>query len=136
MKKQITILALLKYLLAIVSGFIVIIVLSSIFARLQVMIYPRSSVSMYRSTDLTGLDEINFVIRAAYVCLSCIIGGIITKLIGRRLILNVIVGIAVTVLITWTALRMNLFHPVWFWITLIIFITPSLVLGYRIMKNK
>ncbi len=127
----------LKYLLAVVSGFIVIIVLSSILARLQVMIYPRSSVSMYRSTGLTGLDEINFVIRVAYVCLSCIIGGIITTLIGRRLILNVIVGIAVTVLICCTALRMDLFHPVWFWIALIIFITPSVVLGYRFVKiNK
>lgn len=123
-------------LLSVLLGLMVIVVLSSILAHLQVVIYPRASMSMYRRTDLTGLDIINFIIRVMYVCLSCTIGGMLTALIGRSRVLNIIVGIIMTIFLTCAALKLGVFHPIWFWIVLIIFITPSVLLGYKIVKKR
>lgn len=135
MKKQITISALLRNLLAILTGFVIIFVLSSILAHLQVKIYPRSGLSaMTGRTDLTELDTLNLAIRVAYVCLCCTVSGVVTTLIGRSLAANLIVGIGMTLFITVAALQMKLFHPVWYWVALIIFITPSVFLGFLWMK--
>ena len=123
-----------RKLLSILLGFVVIMLLGSILAHLHQIIYPRSY-SMAGHTDLTGLDIINFIIKAAYICLCCTLGGMITTLVGRSHTSNLIIGIILTVLITWTGIRQFQFQPIWFFIALIIFITPSVLLGYKIMKK-
>jgi hypothetical protein len=119
--------------LSILLGLLVIDLLGALFVLTQTRIYPR-----YPETIgyISRADVIFLVIKLSYVCLSCAVGGMLTAFVGRSRTANIIVGILMTALVVISGFRVKTFYPMSFWMTLIILITPFVVLGYEFVSSR
>lgn len=120
-----------KKILSIIIGFGTIGLLSSIFAKIQGIIFP-ASLLLFNQDTWSFSDIIQLVVKLACVYLSCIAGGIVTSLCGGRNREQYIIGISIMLVVIW--LWINAIHPFWFWALLLMGILPCILIVAK-MKN-
>lgn len=118
-----------KKILSTIIGFGTIGLLSSLFAKIQGIVFP-TSMKLFDQVTWTSDDNIQLIIKLVCVYLSCIAGGIITALCGGEKKELYITGTSVVLIVMW--LWISTIHPSWFWALLIIGILPLILIGSKI----
>ena len=103
--------------------------------QIHAMIYPHSAGTVGH-IPLTLLDEVNFAIKLACIFVVFTIGGMLTALIGRSRMANLIVGLLMTADVIVAALRVKTVYPMWLWIAVFVSITPCVLLGFELLKKR
>lgn len=122
----------LKKTFSIIIGFGAIGLLSSIFAKIQGMVFP-ASMKLFDQVTWTSYDIIQLIIKLVCVYLSCIVGGILTSLCGGENKEQYITGIGMILIVIW--LWISTIHPSWFWALLLIGILPFVLIGSKIKRT-
>lgn len=117
---------------SILLGFLTIALLSSVFAGIHGAFYAQSA-ELLGHPSPTRSEVIQLILKLAYVCLSCVIGGIVTTWISKSSNANLIVGSLITGVIGW--LWTKTVYPIWFWGLLIAAVIPCVMLGYTFLKK-
>jgi len=60
----------------------------------------------------------------------------LTALIGRSRMANLIVGLLMTADVIVAALRVKTVYPMWLWIAVFVSITPCVLLGFELLKKR
>lgn len=121
-----------KKILSIIIGFGTIGLLSSIFAKIQGIIFP-ASLLLFNQDTSSFSDIIQLVVKLTCVYLSCIAGGIVTSLCGGRIREQNIIGISIMLVIIW--LWISAIRPFWFWALLLTGILPCVLIGAKIKND-
>lgn len=122
-----------KQALSIAVGFGAIGLLSSIFAKIQGIIYPESLTILGRS-GLSVADNMQLVIKLVCLALSSLAGGMLVKWIGGNRRASIIAGVLIMAVIGW--LWLNTGQPAWFWIVSFVQVMPAVLLGYKVITTK
>jgi len=120
---------------SVLLGLLLINLLGSLFVCIQPLIYPQYSGAAGRA-NLNHFDMIFLTVKLAYICLSCVLGGIVTALIGRSWKANLATGVILATLVSVSGLRLKTYYPIAFWLLLIALIIPSLLSGYWIVSGR
>jgi hypothetical protein len=104
-------------------------------AKLHAMIYPHSAGTIGH-IPLTPLDQINFAIKLVCVFVVFTIGGVLTALIGRSRMANLIAGLLMTADVVVAALRVKAVYPTWLWAGVFILVIPCVLLGFQLVKKR
>jgi len=118
-----------KKIFSIIIGFGTIGLLSSVFAKIQGIVFPTST-QLFNQVTWTSYDVIQLIIKLVCVYLSCIIGGMVTSLCGGEDKELYITGIGMILIVMW--LWVSTIHPSWFWALLLIGILPFVLIGSKI----
>jgi len=122
----------LKKIFSVVTGFVTIGLLSSAFAKIQGLLVP-ASMHLFDQETWNFFDTIQLVIKLGCVYISCITGGLITSLSGGENKQHYMVGISIMLVVGW--LWISTVHPTWFWLTLLVGILPSVILGSKMRRT-
>lgn len=117
-----------KKILSIIIGFGTIGLLSSVFAKIQGILFP-PSMQLFEQTIWTSDDIIQLIIKLVCVYISCIAGGMLIYLCGGEKRQLIIVGVSIMSVIIW--LWINTIHPIWFWTLLLVGIIPFILIGSK-----
>ena len=117
-----------RKILSVIVGFGTIGLLSSVFAKMQGMLFA-SSLEIFTNQELAANNISQFVIKLMCVWVSCFSGGIITTRIGGKARENLIVGSLIMLVVGW--LWLSVVNPVWFWVFMILGVLPCVFLGYK-----
>lgn len=120
-----------KKVLSPIIGFGTIGLLSSIFAKLQGVLFP-NSLQLFEDVNCTSYDVIQLVIKLACVYISCIAGGVTTSLCGGENRQLYITGISIVLVVI--CLWIITIHPLWFWALLLMGIIPFVLIGSKVKK--
>ena len=112
--------------LSIAAGFGAIGLLSSVFAKVQGIIWPVSLTVLGRP-GLSNADCIQLVIKLICLALSNVLGGMLIKWIGGNRRAGILAGILIMAVIAW--LWLNTRQPDWFWIISFVQVIPAVLLG-------
>ncbi|PST84945.1 hypothetical protein C7T94_02150 [Pedobacter yulinensis] len=123
----------LKQILSIAIGIGSVGLLSSVFAKLQGMVFPQS-LNALGHPDVSSAEVIQLVIKLGCLATSGMLGGILTAWTGGNLKARVVVCIAIIAVIGW--LWFNTIYPIWFWLPLIILIGPAILLGGKLPRKQ
>lgn len=115
-----------KQLLSIAAGFGAIGLLSSVFAKVQGIIWP-DSLTVFERPELSNADCIQLVIKLICLALSSVLGGMLIKWIGGNRRASILVSILIMAVIAW--LWLNTRQPAWFWIISFVQVIPAVLLG-------
>lgn len=118
--------------LSVITGFGTIGLLSSVFAKIQGILFP-ASMQLFDQTVWNSDDIIQLIIKLICVYISCIAGGIITALCGGENKQRYITAISIMLVVTW--LWINTINPFWFWALLLLGILPSVFIGSNIKQK-
>jgi hypothetical protein len=116
----------LKKIFSSIFGFGTIGLLSSIFAKIQGMVFP-ASVQLFNQVKWTSSDIIQLIIKLVCVYFSCIVGGIVTAVFGGGTKEHYITAISIMLIVIWLWIRT--IYPSWFWASLLIGILPFVLTG-------
>lgn len=122
-----------KQLLSVALGFGTIGLLSSALAKLQGIVYP-ASLSALGHPALSNDEVIQLIIKLACQAASCVFGGMVTAWAGGNFKARIAVSLGIVGVIGW--LWFNTIYPIWFWLLLIIFTTPAILLGGKVARAK
>ena len=117
-----------RKILSVIVGFGTIGLLSSVFAKMQGMLFP-SSLEIFINPELAITNISQFIIKLFCVWFSCFLGGLITTKIGGKARENLIVGSLIILVVGW--LWLSAVNPFWFWVLVILGILPCVFLGYK-----
>lgn len=120
-----------KKILSIIIGFDTIGLLSSVFAKIQGILFP-ASLLLFNQVSWSFYDIIQLIVKLVCVYLSCIAGGILTSLCGGEDRESYITAISMMLVVIW--LWINSVHPFWFWVFLLVGIFPFILVGTKIKK--
>ena len=120
-----------KKILYILIGFGTIGLLSSVFAKIQGILFP-ASMQLFDRATWTYDDIIQFVIKLVCVYVSCAAGGVMTSLSGGERKQLYITGGAIILVVIW--LWITTIHPSWFWVLLLLGILPCILMGSKIKR--
>ena len=118
-----------RKILSVIVGFGTIGLLSSVFAKIQGMLFA-SSLEIFTNQELAATNISQFVIKLICVWISCFLGGLTTTRIGGRVRENLIVGSLIMLVVGW--LWLSAVNPIWFWVLMILGVLPSVFLGYKV----
>jgi hypothetical protein len=118
-----------RKILSVIAGFGTIGLLSSVFAKMQGILFA-SSLEIFTNQELAATNISQFVIKLICVWVSCFLGGLTTTKIGGKAIENLIVGSLIMLVVGW--LWLSAVRPTWFWVSLILGVLPSVFLGYKL----
>ena len=124
-----------RKIVAVPVGILSIGVIGTPIAKLHALIYPHSAGTIGH-IPLTALDEVNFTIKLACVFVVFTLGGVLTALIGRSRMANLIAGGLMTADVIVAALRVKAVYPTWLWIGVFILIIPCVLLGFELVKKR
>ena len=119
-----------RKILSVIVGFGSIGLLSSVFAKIQGILFP-SSMEIFTNQELLSTNISQFIIKLLCVWISCFLGGMFTSKIGGKARENLIVGGLIILVVCW--LWLSIVHPVWFWLSLILGIMPCVFLGRKLV---
>ncbi|MBE9463680.1 hypothetical protein ACFP1I_32180 [Dyadobacter subterraneus] len=125
-----------RKMLAVLTGFGTVALLSSVFAKIQGVLNPTSLV-LFTNNSLGTTDTLQLLIKLLCVYSSCIIGGMMSTIVGGGTRENLIVGAITELLVGW--LWLSVVNPSWFWIMLILGVLPCVLLGNKwllVLKGK
>ncbi|WP_139164638.1 hypothetical protein [Chryseobacterium taeanense] len=114
-----------------IVGFGTIGLLSSVFAKVQGMLFP-SSLEIFINQELADTNVSQFIIKLFCVWVSCFLGGLITTKIGGKARENLIVGTLIILVVGW--LWLSAVNPIWFWVLMILGVLPCVFLGYKVIS--
>lgn len=120
-----------KKILSILTGFGTIGLLSSVFAKIQGVLFP-ASMQLFDQFILTSEDIIQLIIKLVCVHVSCIAGGVVTSLCGGEHKQQYITGAIIILVVIW--LWITTIHPSWFWALLLAGILPCILIGSKIKR--
>ncbi len=120
-----------KKIFSIVIGFVTIGLLSSVFAKIQGILFP-ASMQLFSQVTWTSYDIIQLIIKLVCVYLSCIAGGIVISLCGGEKREYYLTGISMILIVIW--LWISTVHPLWFWALLLTGIIPFILTGSKIKR--
>lgn len=118
-----------RKILSVIVGFGTIGLLSSVFAKVQGMLFP-SSLEIFINQELAATNVSQFIIKLMCVWISCFLGGLITTKIGGKAKENLIVGTLIMLVVGW--LWLSAVNPIWFWVLMILGVLPCVFLGYKV----
>lgn len=118
-----------RKILSVIVGFGTIGLLSSVFAKVQGMLFP-SSLEIFINQELAATNVSQFVIKLMCVWISCFLGGLITTKIGGKAKENLIVGTLIMLVVGW--LWLSAVNPIWFWVLMILGVLLCVFLGYKV----
>lgn len=113
---------------SVIVGFGTIGLLSSLFAKMQGLLFPESLEIFINKELATNIAQ--FVIKLLCVWFSCLSGGIATTWIGGKARENLIVGGLIILVAGW--LWWSVVTPVWFWMLMISGVLPCVFSGYKV----
>ncbi|SDI70325.1 hypothetical protein SAMN05421846_11217 [Chryseobacterium taeanense] len=120
-----------RKILSVIVGFGTIGLLSSVFAKVQGMLFP-SSLEIFINQELADTNVSQFIIKLFCVWVSCFLGGLITTKIGGKARENLIVGTLIILVVGW--LWLSAVNPIWFWVLMILGVLPCVFLGYKVIS--
>lgn len=120
-----------KKILSILTGFGTIGLLSSVFAKIQGVLFP-ASMQLFDQFTRTSEDIIQLVIKLVCVYVSCIAGGVVVSLCGGEHKQQYITGAIIILVVIW--LWITTIHPSWFWVLLLAGILPCILIGSKIKR--
>ncbi|WP_449386856.1 hypothetical protein [Chryseobacterium lineare] len=118
-----------RKILSVIVGFGTIGLLSSVFAKIQGMLFA-SSLEIFTNQELAATNISQFVIKLICVWISCFLGGLTTTKIGGKARENLIVGSLIMLVVGW--LWLSAVNPIWFWVLMISGVLPCVFLGYKV----
>ncbi|MEN5232958.1 hypothetical protein [Sphingobacterium faecium] len=118
-----------KKIFSVIAGFGTIGLLSSLFAKIQGILFP-ASMELFGPMILTFSDHIQLLIKLLCVYTSCILGSLLTVFCGGSKNELYIVGGSITAVVGW--LWFSAIHPLWFWGLLSVGILPLVLYGRNI----
>lgn len=118
-----------RKILSVIVGFGTIGLLSSVFAKVQGMLFP-SSLEIFINQELAATNVSQFVIKLMCVWISCFLGGLITTKTGGKAKENLIVGTLIMLVVGW--LWLSAVNPMWFLVLMILGVLPCVFLGYKV----
>lgn len=118
-----------RKILSVIVGFGTIGLLSSLFAKMQGMLFE-SSLEIFINQELAAANISQFVIKLFCVWVSCFLGGIATTRIGGKARENLIVGGLIMLVVGW--LWLSAVNSIWFWVLMILGVLPCVFLGYKV----
>ena len=118
-----------RKILSVIVGFGTIGLLSSVFAKMQGMLFP-SSLEIFINQELAATNISQFIIKLLCVWVSCFLAGIVTTRIGGKAKENLIVGSLIMLVVGW--LWWSAVNPIWFWMLMILGVLPCVFLGYKV----
>jgi len=127
--------SILRKIASVALGLLLINLLGSLFVYLQSIVYPHYSGATGRAA-LNYVDLIFLTVKLAYICICCLIGGMLTAFIGRSWKANFAAGVILATLVGVSGLRLKTYYPISFWLCLIALIIPSLLSGYWIVSER
>lgn len=121
-----------RRILSVIAGFGTIGLLSSVFAKIQGLLFA-SSLELFTNQELAANNISQFVLKLICVWVSCFLGGLTTTKVGGKARENLIVGSLIMLVVGW--LWLSAAGTSWFWTLMILGVLPCVFLGYKVTSG-